>query len=834
MSNLDEASYIRFLQTKLQLHAEKGHEVSDNDIHHITKPHQKDIIKWMVKKGSAACFAAFGLGKSVIQLETIRLTLARRGGSGLIVAPLGVRHEFVRDARMLGIELQFIKKTEEVTKDGYYITNYESVRDGKIDVSRFVAASLDEASVLRSFGSKTFQNFLDLFPAVPYRFVATATPAPNSYKELIHYAGFLGVMDTGQALTRFFQRDSQKANNLTIYPHMEGQFWDWMSSWAVFLQRPSDLGYDDTGYDMPGLVVREHRILAAGVTVEPDRDGQGRLLRDPGISLSDAAAVKRSSLGARIKKMMEIISASPDDHFIIWHDLEEERHAIRAALPEVTEVFGSLDLDERESRTEKFATGSVKYFSSKPTISGSGTNLQHHCHRAIFLGIGFKFNDFIQSIHRIRRYMQRHQCEIDIIYSDEEDAVFHTLQRKWTEHDQLTARMTDLIKQRGLACDPAAVTNGRTLNARRREDSGENYTIWCNDTVVEAARMETGSIDLLITSIPFGNHYEYTESLNDLGHNSDNTRFFEQMDFLTPNLLRVLAPGRVACVHVKDRIAFGNVTGMGMPTVNPFHADCIYHYIRHGFAYMGMITVVTGVVRENAQTYRLGYSEQCIDGTKMGVGSPEYVLLFRKLPTDTSRAYADNRVQKSKENYTRGRWQIDAHAFWRSSGNRMLTVDEMLTYSPDRLARAFPEATLNSIYDYDEHVRLAEALDARNALPSGFMVVAPGSHSDDVWHDVTRMRTLNLDQSNAGRAAHICPLQFDIVDRLIERYSAPGEVVFDPFGGIMTVPYRAILKNRRARAVELNETYYQDGLRYLRLCEEEKSIPDLFATEAAA
>jgi hypothetical protein len=288
------------------------------------------------------------------------------------------------------------------------------------------------------------------------------------------------------------------------------------------------------------------------------------------------------------------------------------------------------------------------------------------------------------------------------------------------------------------------------------------------------------------------------------------------MDYLTPKLLRILKPGRVAAIHVKDRIRFGNVTGYGMPSVDPFHADCIAHYRRHGFIYFGMVTVVTDVVRENNQTYRLGWSEQCKDGTKMGVGSPEYVLLFRKLPTDTSKGYADERVRKSKADYTRGRWQIDAAAFWRSSGDRLLSADEMAGYGPDKLGKVFADASLRTIYDYEEHVKLAEALDARGALPSTFATMAPGSHDPDVWHDVNRMLTLNGEQTRRGLENHICPLQFDIVDRVINRYTNKGELVFDPFGGLFTVPLRAVRMGRRGRAAELNASYFDDGVRHLQ------------------
>ena len=162
--------------------------------------------------------------------------------------------------------------------------------------------------MLRSFGSKTYQMFLDKFKGVPYKLVATATPSPNKYKELIHYAGYLEVMDTGQALTRFFQRDSTKANNLTLYPNMEDEFWLWVSSWALFVTKPSDVSpdYPDAGYDLPPLEVRWHEIpVHYGDAI--DRDGQMSLFQDAAVGLKEAAQVKRESIDARVQKMKELV-----------------------------------------------------------------------------------------------------------------------------------------------------------------------------------------------------------------------------------------------------------------------------------------------------------------------------------------------------------------------------------------------------------------------------------------------------------------------------------------------------------------------------------------------
>lgn len=857
------SDYLAFLEAKAPMAQPAGLPCSLEEIptHLRTgdeiKPHQRAIVRWAVEGGRRALFEAFGLGKSIQQLLICDIVLDKiekarivaqdppRMIAGLIVAPLGVRREFIADAKKLGLTLHFVKSDAEIDvigdDCGLYLTNYESVRDGKIDVSRFTVCSLDEASVLRSYGSKTFQEFLPLFEQVPYRFVATATPSPNRYKELIHYAGFLGIMDTGQALTRFFQRNSEKANDLNLYPHKEDEFWLWVNSWAVFLQRPSDLGFSDEGYDLPEITVRWHEVktdIAGGGDV--DNFGQAALFRDKAVGVVGASREKRRTLDQRVAKVAEIMGQDPEAHYLLWHDLEDERRALEK-IAGVESVYGSQDLDAREEIIGRFADGQLPRLAAKPVMLGSGTNLQRHCHRAIFAGVGFKFNDFIQAIHRLHRFLQPRPVEIDIIYAETEDQVRRELLAKWQRDEEMKARMSEIIRKYGLNHAAAADAMKRSIGVNRTEMTGAGWKLAHNDCVEEARLLADNALDLIVTSIPFSNHYEYTPSYNDFGHTDDDAHFFAQMDFLTPELLRALAPGRLACIHVKDRIMFGNVTGEGVPTVNPFHAKCIEHYLRHGFQYMGMIHVNTDVVRENNQTYRLSYSEMLKDGTKMGVGSPEYVLLMRKPQSDRSRGYADKPVRKVADAYSLARWQIDAHAFWRSSGERLAMPAELSAAAAHYgdmgvgpLVKAFTEGTRGMIYDFEAHVAIGEKIEAREKndtrghLPRTFMSLAPGAHDPDTWDDVVRMRTLNAEQVAKGREKHVCPLQFDIVDRLIERFSMEGELVYDPFCGLGTVPMRAILKKRQGQGSELNPDYFTHSVRYLQEAERQAAVPTLF------
>lgn len=886
-------AYDDFLKSKIRLAQPAGFKLDESLINPNLKPHNKLMVKWMVEGGRRACFASFGLHKTVTQLEAVRCTLLHTGGKGLIILPLGVRQEFKRDAlEILGWKKapEFIRRTEQATEDGIYLTNYESVRDGKLDPREFQVASLDEASVLRGLGgSKTFREFMRLFTGdagpngdrrgteqINYRFVATATPSPNDYIELLAYADFLGIMDVSQSKTRFFKRDSTKADKLTIHKHKEEEFWMWVSSWALFVSKPSDItgnDQDDIGYDLPPIQVNWHEIQSDHSQAGTEKDGQIKMFKDVAMGVVGSAKEKRDSLPQRIKKLLELREEDINAHRILWHDLESERREIEKAIPEAISIYGSQDLDKREQHIIDFSNGKFQELAAKPVIAGSGCNFQRYCSWGIYLGIGFKFNDFIQSIHRLQRFLQKDTVRIDLIYTEAERQVRKQLETKWKNHDKMVKRMTEIIKKYGLSHQEMAKTLHRKMGVERVVIEGKTYKAIHDDNVKFTPTMKSNSVGLIMTSVPFATQYEYSPNYADFGHSENNQEFFEQMDYLTPELFRVLQPGRIAAIHVKDRIIPGGLTGLGFQTVYPFHVDCILHYRKHGFEYIGMKTIVTDVVRENNQTYRLGWSEQCKDGTKMGVGMPEYLLLFRKPPSDNQNAYADIPVVKSKvliaecpeckvrtefdewkhdlepENYlyycpkckagnypdkiptkyySRSRWQIDAHGYTRSSGDRPLIPEDLAQLDHKSIYRAFKKNSLSSIYDFEHHVKIGETLDAAGKLPTSFMLLQPQSWSDEVWSDITRMLTLNSTQWSKGKEMHLCPLQFDIVDRVIEQMSNEGDLVYDPFAGIMTVPYRAILKKRVGIGCELSNSYFLDGVHYLRAAEDKVTMPSLF------
>jgi DNA modification methylase len=842
----DGRDYDAFLREKVAFDRSFGFEVSDDELspifrpgHALFQPHQADVVKWAVAGGRRAIFARYGMGKSVMQLEVLRLIVARVGGRALIVAPLGVRFDIVRDGRdLLDVDVRFIRTTAEVDAEwsGIYVTNYESVRDGKLDVSLFTAVSLDEAAVLRSFGSETYQRFLPLFSDVPYRFVATATPSPNRHKELIHYAGFLGIMDTGAALTRFFQRDSSKAGNLTLYPHKRREFWLWLNTWACFLQRPSDLGYSDAGYALPELRVHWDEVQVGILSDQIDRDGQGVLVRGGAMSLVDAAREKRHTLDARVARAIDIVrehaSQIEPAQILLWCDLNDEQAALERALDaeclSYSSVHGGLTDEQIEQQLGAWLAGETYALIGKPVQLGRGLNLQQ-CSTAVFVGITHKYEQVVQAVHRIHRFGQTRECDVHLIYAETESEVRSVLEAKWAEDDQLTDTMSDVLREFGLSAAAISAELTRAMGVEREVHAGEAWTIALNDSVLEARdHLEPESVGLMVTSIPFGNHYEYSPNYADFGHTDDNAHFWWQMDYLTPSLYRALMPGRILAVHVKDRQLFGSVTGAGVYTVSELHAEAIAHYRQHGFDYYGAITVTTDVVRENNQTYRLSYSKMLRDHTPMGVGSPEYVLLFHKPQTDRSKGWADERVVKDRDAYSVGRWQIDASADWRASGDRLLALDELAVLDPGTRSKLFTQQSLRSVYDYEQHVALAERLAAANALPGTFASLVPGSWAPNVWHDVLRIETLNSEQKRRAVENHICPFPLEIPRRLIAAYSNPGDLVYDPFSGLGSTVLEAIRQGRRGYGSELNPASVADSLVYLRRHDDEQNVPTLF------
>lgn len=302
---MKQDQYIQFLQNKVIIAEEFGFE--PDYMPEMAMPHQRDISTWSLVGGRRAIFASFGLGKTFMQLIIAVNCIRKANKPFLIACPLGVVGEFKRDNRKLktGYEIAYITDTDSIEnyENKIYLTNYERIRKGDIDASKFSGVSFDEASILRNLKTETTNYILQYFKQLPYRFVATATPSPNDFIELLNYAEYLGIADRGHLLTRFFKRNSTKAGDLQLMDNKKQEFWQWISTWAAFINKPSDLGYDDTGYDLPKLNVVEHCVDYVPEGPITDKNGNAVLFKDTTKSLIDVSREKRDGMDARIRTL---------------------------------------------------------------------------------------------------------------------------------------------------------------------------------------------------------------------------------------------------------------------------------------------------------------------------------------------------------------------------------------------------------------------------------------------------------------------------------------------------------------------------------------------------
>lgn len=839
VSNLPD--YSQFLESKIKVASRKGLNADRAFFHPSLRPDQVDIAEWSIELGAALVAPDAGMGKTRIGIEVMRFFQAKLTGKCLIVTELGAADTFVDpdpevgEGAAMGMFLEYVTNQQEAfaSKADIVVTNYERIRNGEFDFGAFTAVWLDEGNYIKNMASETTEVLKIQLAKVRYKYIATATPSPNEVLELINYAHVLGICDRGQILTRFFQRNSTKAGELTLHPHHTDDFWLWVHSWCLAVTSPADLGYEYPGFELPELRLHWEEVkIEKAIDAGAEKDGQARLFIQSRSGLSEAAKIKRVSIQARIYKALDILSSHRDDHFLLWHHLEDERKALNNAMnfPGISyaDLYGSLKMEIREQRIVDFTKGKLKYLASKPSVSGVGCNFQKHCCKEIFLGITDSFDDLYQALKRVWRFYNPFTAvDVWLLYTPEEYDIVLNLQRKWREHNEMREAMRVIIKKYGLNHSKYIEEKRRTFKVDRRIWEGKSYTLANNDCILELDYLQDNSVDLVLSSFPFGNHYEYSDKYNDFGHNETNADFIRQCGYLLPKLYNKLKPGRLAVVHLKNRIHYGSVTGLGFSTLHRFTHLVCDAFEKHGFYTIGNHYIPTDVVAENNQTYRLGYGEMKKDSTKMGAGIPEEIWIFRKPPSSNANAYADEPV-KHDESYTLSHWQVDADAFWKASGNRYLTPYEMKAWGLDKIQAWWKRFNKSTVYDYDQHVALLQSLDDHDKLSRLFTTLPLQSNTDFIQDNINRMHGLNLEQSRRKQQNHICPMPFDEVDRMIELYSNPGELVLDPFGGLGTTGVRALKKKRRAYIIELNEGYAKCGSTYLKETEMQNEIPTLF------
>jgi hypothetical protein len=416
--------YEEFLATKTRLAQSVGRYVTPDDVHPRLHPFQAELVRWAVAKGRAALWTTTGTGKTAMQLQYAHLS----GDTALIVAPLAVCHQTVREAALLDLDAHYVRGGEQITGPGIWVTNYEMVE--RFDPRELDVAVLDEGSVLRDSTGKTRTLLIEHFAGVPRRLSCTATPAPNDAEELTNQSAFLGVMSRVDMLSSYFIHDD---DGWRVKGHARRPMYQWLASWAVALRKPSDLGYSDDGYDLPGLdVVPE--IVPVAVQVE------GQLFATDLGGVSGTAKVRKQTLAARCERAAELVAAEPAEPWLLWAGLNAEAELLTRLVPGAVNVHGSMSPEEKAELLLGFADGSIQHMITKPSIAGRGLNFQR-CARQAFVGMGYSFEDYFQCIRRSYRYGQGRVVRVHVILSELEQQIAHNVARKEREHDRMMAEL---------------------------------------------------------------------------------------------------------------------------------------------------------------------------------------------------------------------------------------------------------------------------------------------------------------------------------------------------------------------------------------------------------
>lgn len=432
-------NYEKFLKQKRKYKVNEGINVELDELNDKLFNWQKFCVKWALKKGKCALFEACGLGKTMQQLEWANQVYKHAKGNVLIVAPLGVAVQTAKEeAPKLNIEVHIIREDYKI-KDGINIINYEML--DKIDTKSFVGVVLDESSILKNFTGKIKNKITQAFNETPYKLCCTATPAPNDYMELLNHADFLDIMSTAQALSIYFIND-MKTGNWRLKGHATVEFWKWVCSWALNIEKPSDIGFDDKGYVLPKLNEYEE-IVEVEIIADDFQEGFFRYVQ---MSATSLYKERKNTIKVRAQRIMEIIERNPNEQYLIWVDMNEEADELKKLLPNAIEVRGSDNNIYKEDMSQKFKSGEIQILISKPKIFGYGMNFQN-CHNVIFCGLTYSYENYYQAVRRLYRFGQSKEVNSYIVLGSTEKTILETIRRKERQQQEMKNNMNISVKQ---------------------------------------------------------------------------------------------------------------------------------------------------------------------------------------------------------------------------------------------------------------------------------------------------------------------------------------------------------------------------------------------------
>ena len=474
---------------------------------------QMDVVSWACRKGKACIFADCGLGKTLMQLEWANQVCNLTGGMVLIVAPLAVSSQTVREGEKFGISVNRCEDSSGMT-DGINITNYERLH--RFEGVELAGVVLDESSILKSYSGKIRNQIIDMFRDIPYKLACTATPSPNDYMELGNHAEFVGTMTRTEMLAMFFTHDGGNTSSWRLKGHATDAFWDWVSTWAVTVTKPSDLGYEDGGFELPKLEVHKD-VIESEYGID-----DSRLFAVEALTLTDQRKARKDTLPLKVHKIAQMVNQS-DEQWLVWCDLNAEGEALRNAIPDSVEVRGSDTDEHKESSMLGFSDGTIRVLVTKPSIAGFGMNWQN-CHNMAFCGLSHSYEQFYQAVRRCWRYGQEKPVSVHIVVSDQETAIVDNVIRKGDASDEMQRQM---VKRSERIRRDDAMTARDAMAYVTDDAEGDAWTLKMGDCVERIREIESDSVGYTIFSPPFASLYTYSNSNRDMGNCKDDDEFAE-------------------------------------------------------------------------------------------------------------------------------------------------------------------------------------------------------------------------------------------------------------------------------------------------------------------
>lgn len=574
-------------------------------------PFQADLVRRSVRLGRSCIFADCGLGKTIMQLEWAD-QVARAHGPVLVLTPLAVSHQTAAEAARFGYDARVCADPDDGLAP-ITITNYEKL--DRFDADAFAGVVLDESSILKSYTGAYRNTILERFAPHRFKLACTATPAPNDVMELGNHAEFVGAMTRTEMLAMYFVHDGGETQKWRLKGHGHRAFWEWVSTWAALVTRPSDMGYSDDGFVLPELRYETH-------LVESDFRRDGMLFEVGSPALSERRDARRASIDLRCAKAAEMANDGPDQ-WVVWCDLNAESDALAAAIPDAVVVTGSDTDEHKRDAMLGFAAGKYRVLVTKPRIGGFGMNWQN-CHRMAFVGLSDSYEALYQATRRCWRFGQKHDVEAHIITSPAEGAVLDNVTRKEREHREMQENL------RVMVADVSGNKRMRESHPLIRSESGNGWTLHHGDCVDVVASLAEGSVDYSVFSPPFASLYTYSDSDRDMGNCADDAEFFEHFAHLVPELYRVTAPGRLLSFHCMllptSKVRDGEIG------LKDFRGDLIRVFQSAGWIFHSEVCIWKDPVTAMQRTKALGLLHKTIrkDSSMSRQGIPDYVVTMRK------------------------------------------------------------------------------------------------------------------------------------------------------------------------------------------------------------